>query len=183
VRMGATITGRAREISGEWLKGIDLDSYLNEIGCYHAVRRAQALMDQSLAVTHVFERGHREMDTTTYGDSYKRSTVTTPGLYVELEDGPDARETKIVATMLLVEWLRKRLAAEQRGGAALNKELNKERGWRRRREADLLVFWDRMGKKARKTFATANPEVAERCEELEREREEERYTDYLEGYW
>jgi hypothetical protein len=146
------------------LERIDLDNYLNEIGVEHSVQRQVQSHPHptKMTVTHIFHRPQREIDVTIFGDAFPQSVVTSPGLHAELEDTDDGRETKVAATFLLIEGLR-----------MLHTQYRRDE----QQKADLLTFWDRMGRKVRRTFAAKNPEVAKRCEELVREREAERRSD------
>jgi hypothetical protein len=166
------------------LERIDLDNYLNEIGVEHSVQRQVQSHPHptKMTVTHTFDRPQREIDVTIFGDAFPQSVVTSPGLHAELEDTDDGRETKVAATFLLIEGLRMQAEATNRAYAEQGRKLHTQYRRDEQQKADLLTFWDRMGRKVRRTFAAKNPEVAERCEELVREREAKRRADSYDYY-
>jgi hypothetical protein len=175
--------GSAREIVDDYLSGIDLDTYLNEIGVSYALRSTHALPSSPVVKEHQFVRPHREVDVTSYGDTYRQTMVASPGLDVRVTDGPDGRETKILAAFLLIQGLMMRLDGEKRAFTALSARYSAVLAQNDQRAADLLVLYDRMGKKARTTFAAKHPDVAKRLEELDDERERERRADSYCNDW
>jgi hypothetical protein len=184
VARGVSMSGPAREIVDGYLSGIDLDTYLNEIGVHHVRRRLRAMSRANPAIDeHEFVRPHREMDVTSYGDDSPQRLVMSPGLSVRVEDEADGRETKILAAFLLIQGLKMRLDGEERAFADLSRKYRKLDAQNDQKSADLLVLYDRMGKKARATFATKHPDVAKRCEELDDERERERRADSYYNDW
>jgi hypothetical protein len=128
-------------------------------------------------------RDHREVDVTSYGDAYPQTLVVSPGLHVEVADTPDLRETKVFAMGLLIDGLEMQLDGEKRTFADLSRKYRKLDAVNDQKSADLLVLYDRMGKKARATFAAKHPDVAKRLEELDDERERERRADSYYNDW
>jgi hypothetical protein len=174
--------GSAREIVDGYLSGIDLDTYLNEIGVHH-VQRGMRAMSSAIVVDHEFVRQHREVDVTSYGDTYRQTMVVSPGLSVKVADVGDSRETKILAAFLLIQGLKMQLDGEKRAFTALSARYSAVLAQNDQQSADLLVLYDRMGKKARTTFAAKHPDVAKRLEELDDERERERRADSYCNDW
>jgi uncharacterized coiled-coil protein SlyX len=178
--------GPARELNEGYLARIDLDTFLNGIGIYRATQRHRLGPGPGPAIVeNVFVRDHREVDVTSYGDAYPQTLVVSPGLHVEVADTPDLRETKIFAMGLLIDGLEMRLDGEERAFADLSRKYRELDAENDRKSADLLVLYDRMGKRAKKTFAAKHPDVAKRLEELDDERERERRADsyYADSYY
>lgn len=175
---GNRMDGSAREFVQQMLPMYINDEELGKVGIHRETRSFAQIGSKRFVQETRFYRPHHEMDVTSYGDTYKQLVVTSPGLD-ETVTG-EKEDIDLFALLLIHQGIHMQLASEERSNAEKAKAIARQHGEIKERDSALLAMWGKLGKKRRANLRASDPKVADLCERLEEEAENERRMDAME---